>query len=208
MKCFSCNSCKDFLQIHHILGVKFTRMKYFHTPQNILLAASDLAQAAQFADAVIATVNYRDSNQANVVKIQDDHYISKLGETAVRKAFEQYDCRVEGPDYTIYEGKQKSWDDDLYINGVGLAVKTQRLSAAQRYGLSWTFQRSPARTDPILRKPEAWVCFVSYDDLSAQSICQVFPPLQISILPFKSPQLPHLAGKKVAVYAADIGFAE
>lgn len=178
-------------------------MKYFKTPIEITLAKSDLAQANCFADGVINTVNYSDSNQSNKTKIRDDHFISKLGEAAVRKAFEQYGSRVQGPDYNIYEGKQKSWDDDLYINDVGLAVKTQRCSAAQRFGLSWTFQKSSFRTDPILQKPEAWVCFVAYNDLSEAPACTVFPPFQIKQLPFKSPKLAHLANKKVAVYAED-----
>ena len=178
-------------------------MKYFKTPVEIVLAKSDLAQAARFADAVVNTVNYSDSNQSNKIKIRDDHFISKLGEEAVRKAFEQYGSRVQGPDYTIYEGKQKSWDDDLYINDIGLAVKTQRCSAAQRFGLSWTFQKSNIRTDPILQKPEAWVCFVAYNDLSEVPVCTVFPPFQIKELLFKSPKLAHLANKKVAVYASD-----
>lgn len=178
-------------------------MKLFKTPIEIRLTESDMAQAIRFADAVIETVNYSDSNQVNRAKIRDDHFISKLGEVAVRKAFEQYDCQVQGPDYTIYEGKQKSWDDDLYINDIGLAVKTQRCSAAQHYGLSWTFQKSSYRTDPILQKNEAWVCFVAYNDLSATPVCRVFPPFQIKELPFKAPKLAHLANKKVAVYASD-----
>lgn len=178
-------------------------MKYFHTPIEITLSASDLAQAARFADAVVETVDYRESNQFSRQKIRDDHYVSKLGEAAVRKAFEQYDCRVQGPDYAIYEGKQKSWDDDLYVNDLGLAVKTQRQSAAQRYGLSWTFQRSRYRKDPILEKPDAWVCFVAYDDSAAMPVCTVFSPFQIKELPFKAPRLEKLRDKKVAVYAAD-----
>ncbi len=178
-------------------------MKYFHTPIKITLTASDLAQAARFADAVVGTVDYRESNQFSRQKIRDDHYVSKLGEAAVRKAFEQYDCRVQGPDYAIYEGKQKSWDDDLYVNDIGLAVKTQRRSTAQRYGLSWTFQKSQFRTDPILQIPKAWVCFVEYNDLDREQICTVFPPFQIKELPFKAPRLEKLRDKKVAVYAED-----
>jgi hypothetical protein len=178
-------------------------MKYFHNPIEITLNASDLAQAARFADAVISTVDYRESNQFSRQKIRDDHYVSKLGEAAVRKAFEQYDCQVQGPDFAIYEGKQKSWDDDLYVNDIGLAVKTQRLSAAQRYGLSWTFQCSEKRKDPILEKPEAWVSFVAYDDLNDTPVCKIFPTYQIKDLELKEPRLTKLIGKKLAVYAAD-----
>lgn len=179
-------------------------MRLFRNPIEILLSESDLAKARGFADAVVSTVNYRDSNQFNANKIRDDHFISKLGEEAVKKAFEQYHCQVKGPDYTIYEGKQKSWEEDLYVNGSGLAVKTQRRSAAQRYGLSWTFQKSKFRTDPILQKPEAWVCFVEYNDLNEKPIAIVFPAFQMKELPLKEPKLPHLKDKKVVVYAEDL----
>ena len=82
--------------------------------------------------------------------------------------FEKRNCQVIGPDYTIYTGKQKSWATDLVINGLDVAVKTQRRSAGRRYGLSWTFQDSPERRDPILDLPEAWVCLVVYEDLKPE----------------------------------------
>jgi len=34
--------------------------------------------------------------------------------------------------------KKKAWDEDLIIGGIELAVKTQKRSAAKRYGASWT----------------------------------------------------------------------
>lgn len=178
-------------------------MKYFETPVILMLSEEDFARAAQFADAVVNTVNYRDSLQFNQDKIRDDHFVSKLGEEAVRQAFESFALEVQGPDYSIYKGRQKSWDSDLYVNGTALAVKTQRKSAAQRYGLSWTFQKSSFRTDPILQKPEAWVCFVELEDGAATPYFRVFPPFQIKDLPFKAPRLARLADKKIAVYAED-----
>ncbi|MDX1940903.1 MAG: hypothetical protein SFU99_10160 [Saprospiraceae bacterium] len=179
-------------------------MKLFRDPIEISLLESDLAQARRFADTVVNTVNYQDSNQFSRTKIRDDHFISKLGEEAVKQVFERYHSQVQGPDYTIYEGKQKSWEEDLYVNGIGLAVKTQRRSAAQRYGLSWTFQKSQFRTDPILQKPDAWVCFVEYNDLNEKPIAIVFPAFQMKTLPLKEPKLPHLKDKKVMVYAEDL----
>lgn len=178
-------------------------MKYFQTPFTIMLSEEDFDKAAAFADAVISTVNYRDSLQFNPQKIRDDHFVSKLGEEAVKQVFESFALEVQGPDYTIYQGKQKSWDSDLYVNGTALAVKTQRQSAAERYGLSWTFQKSNYRTDPILQNPEAWVCFVEMSDVSEVPYFKVFPPFQIKDLPFKAPRLARLVGRKIAVYAED-----
>lgn len=178
-------------------------MRYFQTPLIVMLSEEDVSKAAAFADAVLGTVNYRDSLQFNKDKIRDDHFVSKLGEEAVRQVFESFAVEVQGPDYTVYSGKQKSWDSDLYVNAIALAVKTQRKSAAQRYGLSWTFQKSSFRTDPILKNPEAWVCFVEMNDVTEMPYFTVFPAFQIKNLPFKAPRLARLADKKIAVYAED-----
>ncbi len=94
-------------------------MATFRTPQIIQLPPEAIARASAFADTVIDTVNYRDSNQSRKQKIHDDHFVSKLGEEAVRLVFEARNCIVEGPDYTIYSGKEKSWVTDLKINASG-----------------------------------------------------------------------------------------
>ena len=175
-------------------------MGTFRTPQTIRLSAEAVARATAFADSVTDTVNYRDSNQDIKQKIRDDHFVSKLGEEAVRAVFEARDCIIEGPDYTIYTGKQKSWAADLKINELEVAVKTQRRSAAKRYGLSWTFQDSPERRDPILDTPNAWVCLVVYEDLKEGNECVVYPLRKIKQLIFEAPRLSKLVGKKQAVY--------
>lgn len=174
-------------------------MPTFRTSQTVQLPPQAIARAHAFADSVIDTVNYRDSNQSRRQKIRDDHFVSKVGEEAVRLVFEARNCVVEGPDYTIYGGKQKSWVADLKINALEVAVKTQRRSAADRYGLSWTFQDSPRRRDPILSMPEAWVCLVVYEDLKTGCECIVYPLRKIKQLIFEAPRLSHLAGKKKTV---------
>lgn len=175
-------------------------MPTFRTPQTVQLSAEAVARAKAFADAVTSTVDYRDSNQTQIKKIRDDHFVSKLGEEAVRSVFEARRCNVVGPDYAIYEGRQKSWVADLSINGLDVAVKTQRRSAAKRYGLSWTFQDSPKRRDPILETPEAWVSLVVFEDTGSGFECIVYPLLKVRKLVFDAPLLPHLAGKKKVVY--------
>lgn len=175
-------------------------MPTFQTPQTIPIPEDVRARASEFANAVTETVNYRDSNQSAKEKIRDDHFVSKLGEEAVRILFEGRQCRVEGPDYGVYEAKRKSWAADLKINGLEVAVKTQRRSAANRYGLSWTFQDSPERRDPILDMPDAWVCLVVFEDLKTETECLVYPLRKIKQLIFEAPRLAKLAGKKQAVY--------
>ena len=175
-------------------------MSTFRTPQVVHLPSEAVARARAFAEAVIDTVNYRDSNQVAKKKIHDDHYISKLGEEAVSMIFKSRNCEVKGPDYDIYAGKQKSWSADLVINALDVAVKTQRRSTANRYGLSWTFQNSSKRRDPILEIPNAWVCLVVYEDLKPDYEYLVYPLRKIKQLIFEAPRLSKLVGKKQSVY--------
>ena len=178
--------------------------KPFRTPQKIILDASTISKAKQFGEAVVSTIDYKDSNQSNLEKIRDDHFISKLGEEAVKKLMEERGDTVIGPDYTIYDAKKKSWSCDLLINNIEVAVKTQKKSAASKYGLSWTFQFSPFRKDPILSNPSAWICLVECDDSDVNYSCNVFPPRKMKSLLLKEPKLQHLKGKKKVVYAEDI----
>lgn len=175
-------------------------MSTFHTPQTILIPQNIEQQALEFAIAVTKTVNYKDSNQSIQEKIRDDHFVSKLGEEAVRILFQSRNCLVDGPDYGVYEARRKSWAADLKINGLEVAVKTQRRSAANRYGLSWTFQDSPERHDPILDMADAWVCLVVFEDLKEETECLVYPLRKIRQLVFEPPRLSKLAGKKQSVY--------
>ena len=175
----------------------------FEAPIAVELTAEVIARAKTFANAVARTIDYRDSNQRNVEKIKFDHFISKLGEEAAKHVFENRNALVEGPDYNIYEAKQKTWQSDLIVNGHHVAVKTQTKSNARKYGLSWTFQQSEIRKDPILKNPEAWVCFVECDEANNYK-CTVYPPARIKDLNFQPPRLQHLIGKKQVVYASDL----
>ena len=174
-------------------------MKYFGAIHRVILDATIIKKAENFATQVTATTSYADSNQLSAIKISNDHFISKIGEEAVKHMLGKY-ASIVGPDYAIYQKKQKSWADDLYVNGIGLAVKTQKRTTAKQFGLSWTFQSGPARYDVILRKPDAWVVFVAYDDISG-NICYVYPPFQMKELILGEPVLEKLKGFKKVVYA-------
>jgi hypothetical protein len=187
-----------------MLITKGEGMRYFVNVQTIIIETGLVDKAKNFAKQVTPTVGssgngYRDTNQFNLQKIENDHFVSKIGEEAVRIVFEQCSRKVQGPDYQIYAGKQKSWDSDLYVDGLGLAVKTQATSLAKKFGLSWTFQAGSYRKDPILNNLEAWVCFVEFNEITRQ--CRVYPPYQIKELTFGEPKLDKLKGSKKVVYA-------
>ena len=174
-------------------------MKYYNTIQTVEVDKESIRRANNFANSVIQTINYSDCNQLTIHKIKDDHFISKIGEEATKLVLTTYGT-VDGPDYRIYNGKEKSWDHDLFMQDTGIAVKTQRRTAAKKYTLSWTFQCGTIRRDFILKKPEEWVVFVEYDDLQPYR-CFVYPPYQIKELTFKDPKLAYLKGHKKVVYA-------
>jgi hypothetical protein len=176
-------------------------MIHFDNIKNISISYETLNKAKKFAEDVSKTTFYKDSNQNSQSKIIDDHFVSKVGEEAARIACEEFGVVVTGPDYKIYSGYNKSWDCDLYIDGVGLAIKTQRHETALRFGLSWTFQSAPTRHDPILRQPEAWVAFVEFNENTRT--CAVYPFQQIKNLVFGEPKLDYLKGKKKVVYLKD-----
>lgn len=151
---------------------------------------------------MLKTTDYSDSNQRIIKKIRDDHFVSKLGEEACKIVLSEF-ATIEGPDYKIYTVKQKSWRDDLIVNEVGIAVKTQRRTAAKKYSLSWTFQAGSMRKDAILEKPDAWVAFVEYDDEHPYN-CYVYPLYQIKELLFEDPKLARLKKQKKMVYVASL----
>lgn len=175
-------------------------MKFYKEIQRVVLGEDAVKKAKAFAIAIAGTTNYSDTNQANNNKVINDHFISKLGEEAARMVMQQF-AAIAGPDYTIYKAGDKSWLADLFVNNAGIAVKTQKRSAAKKYSLSWTFQCSRLRSDPILLHPKAWVLFVEFDDLSATPVCYVYPPLQIEELQFEQPVLAYLKDHKKVVYA-------
>lgn len=185
-------------------------MRYFSQVQITSIGDDVLAKAKKFAVNVAPTVGtdgvYTDTYQSNSRKIQQDHYVSKVGEEAVKHVYEGFGRNVQGPDYAVYKGKQKSWDADLRVDGIELAVKTQTKERASRFGLSWTFQASPQRKDPILDHPDAWVWFVEFDQENQQ--CCVYPAYQIKELTFGEPKIPKLRGLKKIVYAETLPILE
>ena len=166
------------------------------------LPAEAVKRAGDFASNVIATVNYADSNQTQKLKIKEDHFVSKLGEEAARIVLSHYG-NVKGPDYSIYQAKEKSWESDLFIENKGIAVKTQKRTNANRYTLSWTFQAGAFRYDPILNISNAWIIFVEYDDTNPHH-CYVYPPYQMKELTLGEPKLSYLKGSKKVVYASTL----
>lgn len=180
--------------------------KYFSNIIQLNLGTDAVKRAWGFARHVVPTTNYADSNQSKTEKIRDDHFVSKLGEEAAKLVLSGFG-KVTGPDYNIYDGNKKSWADDLLVNGIGVAVKTQRRTVADKYSLSWTFQSGQLRRDTILDRPFAWVIFVEYNDTDPKNNpynCYVYPPFQMQQLTLGEPVLSYLKESKKVVYAGSL----
>ena len=65
-------------------------------------------KAKHFANNVVKTTDYSDANQCDQEKVIYDHFISKLGEEAVRMLLTEMGYSVRGPDYTIYPKFKKA----------------------------------------------------------------------------------------------------
>lgn len=157
------------------------------------LSEAESVAASKFARRCVKTVDYKNQSPD---KVRKDIYIGKLGEEAVAIVLQTLGVDVVGPDYTIYDSLDKSWDSDLYISDVGIAVKTQSIEMARKYELSWTFSVN----DPILNDKEAIVAFVMLDGLTAY----VFPLKRIKDLHFRDPVLEYLHGIKKVVYQKEM----
>lgn len=160
----------------------------------VILSDEDKNKSMSYAQAVMGTIDYRNRGQGNFKKIVQDHYVGKLGEIAVCKLLQSLGKTVTQPDFDIHT--KKSWDDDLFVDGEGVAVKTQNHESAKRYGLSWTFHVN----DPILEDPNKLVYFVEY----TPEEMHVYNGYKISELKFKPPVLERLVPYKKVVYAQDL----
>lgn len=107
------------------------------------------------------------------------------------------------PDLTIYDTAQKSFAKDLVYNGLNIHVKSQGYESAQRYGLSWIFQR----TDPVLSRPSnrdvLALCCVESDH--SVTISGFIPAKQAQ---FKDLKVSQYRNTKLALYNSDVlGYA-
>lgn len=127
-----------------------TRLEFVHTsiPLN---AEKDLCW--KFANECVDTnLNmYNRRNQKNRNKIMNDIYFGKLAEYGVYKYLRMLKHHCTEPDTEIYKARKKSYDADLKVDHkFDIHVKTQTLVQAEKYGVSWMFQKR----DPLIKEPK------------------------------------------------------
>lgn len=108
----------------------------------LTLTPEMIAKASEFAKNSVATNadRYAGRNQFNVLKIEKDIMIGKLGEETVYQLLSPKFPDLENPDYQIYAPGDKSWSPDLLGKNYKLAVKSQDIMQSYSYGESFVFQ--------------------------------------------------------------------
>jgi hypothetical protein len=94
---------------------------------------------------------YERRNQFDKDKIIDDIYVGKIAEFATYKLLKRRGKNVVEPDCQVYGSSKKSFSADLKDGSFEYHVKCMKASAARRFGLSWSFQKS----DKLVTKPKA-----------------------------------------------------
>ena len=105
----------------------------------------------KFANDVLPTVarSYTKRGEARQSKIWNDIFIGKLGEVAGYKYLKELGWKnVSKPDFKIYKGRAKSFDQDIMIKDTPIKVhmKTQSNNSFHKFGRSYLLQKSDSLT--------------------------------------------------------------
>lgn len=115
-----------------------------------------------FATSVIGSNldKYESRGQENFYLIKEQISQGKLAEFALAYFFDVLGIPCSPPDCRIYSTRNKSFDSDLVLdNATRLHVKSITKQSAERFGLSWIFQKE----DPLVMEPEPmdWVALTT-----------------------------------------------
>lgn len=179
----------------------------FKEPQCCVITKDVLETCEEFAKKVNETTIYSDCGQNNLKKKYQDNLIGKLSEFGVYSVlnFIKKDVfSVSKPDTNIYQGNEKSWDSDLFIESnnekINIAVKSQTLSQAKVYGFSGTFQNSITRKDSAIQNKNELVFLCLHFVQNKVIKILVMPPKFIKDISFLPPKDPRLAEYKTCYY--------
>lgn len=165
---------------------------------------------ADFVDAVYKTnkKKYKERGQIHEAKVLKDIYRGKLSEYAVYKHYKENLGLVDTtePDIAIYSADKKSYDADIYTihdgKQIDMHVKSQHIEQAEKFGLSWSFQKN----DPLVFNPIPTDYIVPCLILSNKRVL-VYKPIKARsvIKKYKQPKLERLRHTKVVLYGSDVG---
>lgn len=77
--------------------------------------------------------NSANGSTSDKLKLINDRYHATMAEWAVWKHLTNKGLVLDKPDMVVYEKNQKKHGPDLSINGIGLSIKSQTISAIRHY---------------------------------------------------------------------------
>lgn len=167
------------------------------------LEVETIENARKFAAEMVKTVNYADSGQTKKEVVENNILVGRLGEEAARLGFINLGYKVVGPDYKIYNPKEKRWKYDLIIENdksqkLGINVMTQAASQARYHGVNWILQSiEKGRKDPLQNDPDSLVCLVELDDSFRWYPCIIYRLYKIGDLQISDAKGKYFGIKKV-----------
>lgn len=131
---------------------------------------------------------------------REDIIAGALGEVGAYLWLRENGLKVNKPDFTIYEAKQKTFNADLTDGSKYFHVKCQSSASAARYGYSWLMQRH----DPIITKPQARHYFIFCSaNLNTGEVKILAAPTIINVIDkgcIGECKVPSFRATKVAIY--------
>lgn len=172
---------------------------------DVLIPQEWIDKCEQFSLACAQTnINrYRSRGQTSIDKIVSDIYTGRLGEVGVYLHKISLGIPCSEPDFSIYEGKKKSYAADLTSGNDKIHVKTQSLNSATKYGTSWILQAKQGDSDKLFKfrtdNDKAVLCVIKSKNevtiLAEVSINWLFSNDLI-----EEPKVPFFIGTKKAIY--------
>jgi hypothetical protein len=119
-------------------------------PQNNVVKLDPvlIAKCRKFAEESISTnidvIASRGQDPEKTERIINQITCGKAGEEITHIVYSPYYPNLSHPDHTVYQVKNKSWEEDLIdlSSDVRIGVKTKNIEDSRRWGSSWIFELS------------------------------------------------------------------
>lgn len=165
----------------------------------VVLSQADMAAAKHFAD-LRTQDSYPDTGQTQHLNLYRQILVGALVELAAYRHLPH----CPPPDLNYYPPKDKSWRLDFTYGEYALSCKGQWVSAAKRYGMSWTYQYNSnvGRRDSGLDAPEGLQIFGIVKDEDPRYVAIKAIVFSKDIIPshLDLPQVEHLQKYKRCIY--------
>lgn len=214
MKIFNCNDVLDSDVLFTQLVSKFAYYNMANKYPFVFLDECIWNDCFEFGKKQVeGGIAYDDCGQNKKERIIEQCACGKFGEWVVYETLKQSFQTITKPDMEIYSVEEKSWDCDLTTGKeIKLLVKTTELyHSFSKCSASWLIQNDKnGRIDKEVYGDDIdnnYLCFVIVDNRE-KNIGRIISILSVKTLHklglFKKPRLPHLIGKKDAVYYSDL----